>query len=132
MMFTCEAPETGIRCTRAFLNRAMDSLGMDEERAVHFAEKAQSRGRQLQPGEYAQHPFLSRRDPAKGERVYEYKDWYVVLSDTGVAITFYDNPRLRRQKKPNHARIQFDGKRRIRDAKKCQRYLTGDADDDTL
>lgn len=132
MMFTCEASETGIRCTRAFLNRAMDALGLDEEGAIHFAEKAQARGRQLPPDEYAQHPFLSRRDPARGELVYEYKDWYVVLSDAGVAISIYDNPRLRREKKPNRARIQFDGKRRIRDAKRCQRYLADDTDEDDL
>ena len=128
MMYPAEATDTAIRCTGVFLTRACNELSLDADGAAEFALKARERGKQLPAHEYRNFPFLANRSYDKGEYLYLYRGWYVLITADNVAVTLYDEPRARREKKPHSARVQFQGKKRLRDARLSRQSLCDDDD----
>ena len=97
--------------------RMDERQGMKEEKAKRQIKNAILRGKRASDFSSWEHNYLAKLCPP-GTYPIAYDGWVYIVTDEGVCITTHDLPRWFGKKK------RFDGKQKIKNAKKYFNYYT--------
>ncbi len=103
------------------IERSRERFGLNEDRANRFIAKALERGKTSGEMPKKERAYMEAREAARGCKTVFYNGAFFIFGLNDVCITVFEAPAWFCRKQ------YFDGKERIRDAKKYQRYSLPDA-----
>lgn len=96
--------------------RARERAGMNEEQAARFIRRAFERGKSAEDMPRKEREYMLKKESTANCRTVFYNDYFFIFSQDGNCITLYESPAWFCKKS------HFEGKEKIRNAKKYLRY----------